>query len=126
MSKREIPSDFEKQWERRRQALDNAAQTAPDEERMRLWAKLARQPQPAQAENGTVLRRVRPRWVPYAATAACVTVLVGGGISMFHAQTPASPEAEMVNLDGKQVYFLCNNSCSAAEVVQAAEEMFDE
>ena len=93
--------------------MDNAAQTAPDEKRMRLWAKLARQPQPAQAENGTVLRRVRPRWVPYA------------GISMFHAQTPASPEAEMVNLDGKQVYFLCNNSCSAAEVVQAAEEMFD-
>ena len=114
MSKREITSDFEKQWERRRQALDNAAQTAPDEERMRLWAKLARQPQPTQAENGTVLRRVRPRWV-----------LVGGGIRMFHAQTPASPEAEMVILDGKQVYFLCNNSCSAAEVVQAAEEMFD-
>ena len=125
MSKREITSDFEKQWERRRQALDSAAQTAPDEERMRLWAKLARQPQPAQAENGTVLRRVRPRWVPYAAAAACVTVLIGGGIRMFHAQTPASPEAEMVNLDGKQVYFLCNNSCSAAEVVQAAEEMFD-
>ena len=124
MSKREIPSDFEKQWERRRQALYNAAQTAPDEERMRLWAKLARQPQPAQAENGTILRRVRPRWIPYAAAAACVAVLVVGGLRYFQ-QQPAPLQAEMVNLDGKQVYFLCNNSCSAAEVVQAAEEMFD-
>ena len=124
MSKREIPSDFEKQWERRRQALDNAAQTAPDEERMRLWAKLARQPQPAQAENGTVLRRVRPRWVPYAAAAACVTVLVVGGLRYFQ-QQPAPLQAEKVTMDGEQLYFLCNNQCAAAEVVQAAEEMFD-
>ena len=123
MSKREIPSDFEKQWERRRQALDNAAQTAPDEERMRLWAKLARQPQPAQAENGTVLRRVRPRWLPYAAAAACVTVLVVGGLRYF--QQPAPLQAEKVTVDGEQLYFLCNNQCAAAEVVQAAEEMFD-
>ena len=125
MSKREIPSDFEKQWERRRQALDNAAQTAPDEERMRLWAKLARQPQPAQAENGTVLRRVRPRWVPYAAAAACVAVLVVGGLRYFQ-QQPAPLQAEKVTVDGEQLYFLCNNQCAAAEVVQAAEEMFDE
>ncbi len=124
MSKREIPSDFEKQWERRRQALDNAAQTAPDEERMRLWAKLARQPQPAQAENGTVLRRVRPRWVPYAAAAACVAVLVVGGLRYFQ-QQPAPLQAEKVTVDGEQLYFLCNNQCAAAEVVQAAEEMFD-
>ncbi len=124
MSKREIPSDFEKQWERRRQALDNAAQTAPDEERMRLWAKLARQPQPAQAENVTVLRRVRPRWVPYAAAAACVTVLVVGGLRYFQ-QQPAPLQAEKVTMDGEQLYFLCNNQCAAAEVVQAAEEMFD-
>lgn len=125
MSKREIPSDFEKQWERRRQALENAAQTAPDEDRMRLWVKLARQQQPTHVENEAVMRNGKLRWLPYAAAAACVTVLVGGGIRIFHAQTPALPEAEMVNLDGKQVYFLCNNSCSAAEVVQAAEEMFD-
>ena len=124
MSKREIPSDFEKQWERRRQALDSAAQTAPDEERMRLWAKLARQPQPAQAENGTVLRRVRPRWVPYAAAAACVAVLVVGGLRYFQ-QQPAPLQAEKVTVDGEQLYFLCNNQCAAAEVVQAAEEMFD-
>lgn len=124
MSKREITSDFEKQWERRRQALDSAAQTAPDEERMRLWAKLARQPQPAQAENGTVLRRVRPRWVPYAAAAACVTVLVVGGLRYFQ-QQPAPLQAEKVTMDGEQLYFLCNNQCAAAEVVQAAEEMFD-
>ncbi|MBR5664455.1 MAG: hypothetical protein IKX13_01745 [Bacteroidales bacterium] len=124
MSKREIPSDFEKQWERRRQALDNAAQTAPDEERMRLWAKLARQPQPAQAENGTVLRRVRPRWVPYAAAAACVAVLVVGGLRYFQ-QQPAPLQAEKVTVDGEQLYFLCNNQCAAAEVVQAAREMFD-
>ena len=124
MSKREIPSDFEKQWERRRQALDNAAQTAPDEERMRLWAKLARQPQPAQAENGTVLRRVRPRWVPYAAAAACVAVLVVGGLRYFQ-QQPAPLQAEKVTMDGEQLYFLCNNQCAAAEVVQAAREMFD-
>ena len=125
MSKREIPSDFEKQWERRRQALYNAAQTAPDEERMRLWAKLARQPQPAQAENGTVLRRVRPRWVPYAAAAAYVTVLVGGGLRYFQ-QQPAPLQAEKVTMDGEQLYFLCNNQCAAAEVLQAAREMFDE
>ena len=124
MSKREITSDFEKQWERRRQALYNAAQTAPDEERMRLWAKLARQPQPAQAENGTVLRRVRPRWVPYAAAAACVAVLVVGGLRYFQ-QQPAPLQAEKVTVDGEQLYFLCNNQCAAAEVVQAAEEMFD-
>ena len=125
MSKREITSDFEKQWERRRQALYNAAQTAPDEERMRLWAKLARQPQPAQAENGTVLRRVRPRWVPYAAAAACVAVLVVGGLRYFQ-QQPAPLQAEKVTMDGEQLYFLCNNQCAAAEVVQAAREMFDE
>ena len=125
MSKREIPSDFEKQWERRRQALEKAAQMAPEEQRMRFLSKLARQPQTSRLDLGEIRPERGSRWIPYAAAAACVTVLVGGGIRMFHAHTPASPEAEMVNLDGKQVYFLCNNSCSAAEVVQAAEEMFD-
>ncbi len=124
MTNKKRKTDFEVQWERRRQALEKAAQMAPDEERMRLWAKLARQPQPAQAENGTVLRRVRPRWVPYAAAAACVAVLVVGGLRYFQ-QQPAPLQAEKVTVDGEQLYFLCNNQCAAAEVVQAAEEMFD-
>ena len=124
MSKREIPSDFEKQWERRRQALDNAAQTAPDEERMRLWAKLARQPQTSRLDLGEIRPERGSRWIPYAAAAACVAVLVVGGLRYFQ-QQPAPLQAEKVTVDGEQLYFLCNNQCEAAEVVQAAEEMFD-
>ena len=67
---------------------------------------------------------MRPRWVPYAAAAACVTVLVVGGLRYFQ-QQPAPLQAEKVTVDGEQLYFLCNNQCAAAEVVQAAEEMFD-
>ena len=124
MTNKKRKTDFELQWERRRQALEKAAQMAPEEQRMRFLSKLARQPQTSRQDLGEIRPERRSRWIPYAAAAACVAVLVVGGLRYFQ-QQPAPLQVEKVTMDGEQLYFLCNNQCAAAEVLQAAREMFD-
>ena len=115
MTNKKKKIDFEVQWERRKQAMEKASQTAPDEQRMRFLAKLARHPQTSRLANEEIRPERGFRWIPYAAAAACVAVLVGGGLRYFQ-QQPAPLQAEKVTMDGEQLYFLCNNQCAAAEV----------
>ena len=54
MTNKKRKTDFEVQWERRRQALEKAAQMAPEEQRMRFLSKLARQPQTSRLDLGEI------------------------------------------------------------------------
>ena len=99
--------DFKTQWKRRQQWQELAKKAMPDDETLLRWTEKAREnynmpevniiPFPSHRRN---------RWIPYAA-AACIAIGVA-----------------TIGL-GQTVRFLCNNGCSALEVLLSANEVIN-
>lgn len=119
--------DFRHLWERRKQAWQNGnAMNAPDDATVLKMAEHARQASTAPAENIVPISLGRRgRWIPYVAAAS---VLIGIGIVRLTYQSktpnqPQLPEAQQININGQTVRFLCNNGCSAQEVLLSANDI---
>ncbi len=116
--------DFNAVWERRQQWQGQAEKSAPDDTTFLRWAEKARLSADSQ-EAKTIPFPVhrRNRWIRYAA-AACITlgvVLVGLN---HHSDTGNNlPVAKEVKVGGQTVRFLCNNNCSAQDVLLSANEV---
>lgn len=116
--------DFQQLWERRKQTWQNENDmNVPDDTTVLKMAELARQVSPARDENIVPISLGRRgRWMPYAAAAS---VLIGiGAISLtYQSETPNQtqlPEAQQININGQTVRFLCNNGCSAQDILVSA------
>ena len=69
------------------------------------------------------ITRRRKRWIPYAA-AACIAVCVAIIRLTRHDQPDNMlPVAKEVTVEGQTIHFLCNNGCSAQEVMLFANEV---
>jgi hypothetical protein len=89
-------------------------------------AELARQVSPARDENIVPISLGRRgRWIPYAAAAS---VLIGVGVIGLTNQSemPNQPQllkAQKININGQNVRFLCNNGCSAQDILVSANDI---
>ena len=101
-------TDFDKQWERRKAWRA----TCPLDD-----AELRRRVQRAQQETTELstfhFSLSTFRWVPAAAAACLLAVLLPLGLRAHQADGP-----ESVVVEGRQCYFACNNGCSPEGTVE--------
>lgn len=119
--------DFRQLWERRKQTWQNENDmNVPDDTTVLKMAELARQVSPARDENIVPISLGRRgRWIPYAAAAS---VLIGVGVIglTYQSEMPNQPQllkAQKININGQNVRFLCNNGCSAQDILFSANDI---
>lgn len=119
--------DFRQLWERRKQTWQNENDmNVPDDTTVLKMAELARQVSPDRDENIVPISLGRRgRWIPYAAAAS---VLIGVGVIglTYQSETPNQPQllkAQKININGQNVRFLCNNGCSAQDILVSANDI---
>jgi len=119
--------DFRQLWERRKQTWQNENDmNVPDDTTVLKMAELARQVSPARDENIVhISLGRRGRWIPYAAAAS---VLIGVGVIglTYQSEMPNQPQllkAQKININGQNVRFLCNNGCSAQDILVSANDI---
>ena len=117
--------DFQQAWEHRKQKWQETAEyTLPDDATILHMAELARQQ--TQAEEATVTpftAKRHARWIPYAA-AACLVIGVAA-IGLNHEQQKPDPQANITptDVEGQTILFMCNNGCTAQEVMLAVNDV---
>ena len=118
MSTKQLNDDFQTVWERRKQNWqEQAKKTLPDDAKLLRLAELAQQQAQKQAAVVVPITRRRKRWIPYAA-AACIAVGVTIiGLTRHGQPDNMLPVAKEVTVEGQTIHFLCNNGCSAQEVM---------
>ena len=113
-------NDFEIQWQRRQQALQDAQNGAPADAAMNDMAQRAFE-QVAESETNKPMRRHLYRWVPYVAAAGLLI-----GVSLFGLEWYGKtqfPVTQEVNIGEQTIHFLCNTGCSADDIVHSAQNI---
>lgn len=126
MDNRKQSEDFNTLWNRRKQTWqEQTSIAAPDDEAMLRMAEKARYQALATETSAIIITKRRNRWLPYAAAALVICVATIGLIRHSKTDTP-QPIAKEVDVNGQTIRFLCNNGCSAQEVVFAANQIIKE
>ena len=117
-------SDFKTQWQRRQQWQEPARKLVSDDETFLRWAEKARQ---ASAEPDVNVipfpTHRRNRWIPYAAAATLVIGVASIGLIRHNEIDTTLPIAKEVNVNGQTIRFVCNNDCSAQDVIFAVNDV---
>jgi hypothetical protein len=116
--------DFKMQWQRRQQWQEQAEKSIPNDEILLRWAEKARQT-PADPEVNIIPFPTHRyiRWIPYTA-AACIAIgVVAIGLNRQNKTENALPVVKEVEVGGQTVRFLCNNGCSAQDIMLSACEV---
>ena len=104
-------NDFDKQWQRRQNALHDAESSAPSDGAIITMARHA---------------QYRPQhklhWIPYAAAASLIIGILFFEWNIQNAKTKI-PVAQEVSVEGQTVKFLCNSGCSAQDVIISANNI---
>ena len=116
--------DFKTQWQRRQQWQEQAEKSAPNNETLLRWAEKAQQNSAGPAADAfPFLTHRRNRWIPYAAAASIVIGVAAIGLSRQGETDDTLPVAKEVKVGGQTVRFLCNNGCSAQDIILSASEV---
>ena len=116
--------DFKTQWQRRQQWQEPARKLVSDDETFLRWAEKARQ-----ASAGPDVNIIpfpthrRNRWIPYAAAATLVIGVATFGLTHHNETDTTLPIAKEVNVNGQTIRFVCNNDCSAQDVIFAVNDV---
>ena len=107
-------NDFDKQWQRRQNALHDAGNSAPSNETIMAMARRA---------------QYRPHrkltWIPYAAAASLIIGILFFGWNIQNAKAKI-PVAQEVSVEGQTIKFLCNSGCSAQDVIISAKNIINQ
>lgn len=116
--------DFKTQWQSRLQWKEQAEKWVPDDQTFLRWAEKAQQ-EPASLEKNVIpLHRTR-RWIPYAAAASLFIGVAAIGLTRQNPPDNGLPVAEKVTMESQTVHFLCNNGCSAQDIMQLANKVIN-
>ena len=116
--------DFKTQWQSRQQWKDRAEKAAPDDTTFLHWAEKAQQDPAGLRANVIPFHRNR-RWIPYAAAASLVIGVAAFGLTRQGQPDNGLPVAEKVTMESQTVHFLCNNGCSAQDIMQLANKVIN-
>ncbi len=114
--------DFETQWQYRQQWKEQAEKSAPNDKTFLQWAEKAQQDPAGLSANVIPIHRNK-RWIPYAAAASLVIGVIAIGLT--HQSQPESglPVAEEVTVESQTIHFICNNGCSAQDIMHLANKV---
>ena len=100
--------DFKTQWEHRQQ-----------------WEKQAEKAQQDPAGLGAKVIRFHRnrRWIPYAAAASLVIGVTIFGMTRSSQPNDELPIAEEVTVESQTIHFVCNNGCSAQDIMLMANKV---
>lgn len=117
-------NDFKSQWRNRRQWKDQVEKTLPDDVTFLRWAEKAQQNPVGSAVNPILLPfRHNKRWISYVAAAS---ILIGVSIIALTLQRQPDnglPVAKEVTVDSQTIHFVCNNGCSAQDIMLLANKV---
>ena len=116
--------NFKTQWKHRQQWQEEIQKSVPDDETLLGWAEKARQTYFKPEVNVVPFpSHHRNRWIPYAAAACIAFGVAAVGLNRQDETNSTLPEAKEVKVEGQTIRFLCNNGCSALEVMLSANEV---
>lgn len=117
-------NDFELQWQRRQQAMQETKDDVPTDEVVLGMAKIAQKTRENQSVALVPPRR-KYRWIPYAAAAS---ILIGVAVVGWQRVSGSSRhiELEEVSVEGQTIRFLCNSGCSVDDVLHSAQNIITE
>lgn len=117
--------DFNAQWQRRQQWEQQADKAVPDDKTFMQWAEKAQQVSEGSELNVVPLSPHRNRqWIPYAAAASVVIGVAIIGLSRYGQSDSGLPVAEEVTVESQTIHFMCNNGCSAQDIMSLANKAF--
>ena len=117
--------DFNAQWQRRQQWEQQADKAVPDDKTFMQWAEKAQQVSEGSEVNVVPLSPHRNRqWIPYAAAASIVIGVAIIGLSRYGQSDSGLPVAEEVTVESQTIHFMCNNGCSAQDIMSLANKAF--
>ena len=117
-------NDFKTQWQRRQQWQEQAQKSAPDNETLLRWVEKARQTSAASEVNVIPFPTPhRKRWIPYAAAASIAVGVTIIGLTRQGQPNNPLPATKEVTVGDQTIHFLCNNGCSAQDIILSASEV---
>ena len=117
--------DFNAQWQRRQQWEQQADKAVPDDKTFMQWAEKAQQVSEGSELNVVPLSPHRNRrWIPYAAAASIVIGVAIIGLTHTSQSNDGLPVAEEVTVESQTIHFMCNNGCSAQDIMSLANKAF--
>ena len=117
-------NDFKTQWQRRQQWQEQAQKSAPDNETLLRWVEKARQTSAASEVNVIPFPTPhRKRWIPYAASASIAVGVTIIGLTRQGQPNNPLPATKEVTVGDQTIHFLCNNGCSAQDIILSASEV---
>ena len=116
--------DFKTQWQRRQQWQEQTQKSIPDDETLLRWVEKAQQTSAVSGVNVIPFPTPhRKRWIPYTA-AACIAIGVAViGLTRQGQPDDSLPVAKEVTVGDQTIHFLCNNGCSAQDIILSASEV---
>ena len=114
--------DFKTQWEHRQQWEKQTEKTVPDDKYFLQWAEKARQ-DPAGLGASVIHFHRSKRWIPYAAAASLVIGVTIIGLTRSSQPDDELPIAEEVTVESQTIHFMCNNGCSAQDIMLLANKV---
>ena len=117
-------NDFKTQWQRRQQWQEQAQKSVPDNETLLRWVEKARQASAASEVNVIPFPTPhRKRWIPYAAAASIAVGVTIIGLTRQGQPNNPLPATKEVTVGDQTIHFLCNNGCSAQDIILSASEV---
>ena len=117
-------NDFKTQWQHRQQWQEQAEKSAPDDETLLRWVEKARQTSAVPEMNVISFPAPhRKRWIPYAAAASIAVGVTIIGLTRQGQPNNSLPVAKEVTVGDQTIHFLCNNGCSAQDIILSASEV---
>ncbi len=118
-------NDFQTLWKRRKQEWrQQAEKTLPDDATLLRLAERAQQQAPQPAVVLPSITKPHNRWIPYAAAASLVIGVSIIGLTRKMQHPNPLPMAEEVTVESQTIHFLCNNGCSAQDILVMANKVF--
>ena len=114
---------FKTQWQCRQQWEAQAEKSVPDEKAFLRWAEMAQQ---APAGSEVILPlpvHHNKRWIPYAAAASIVIGVAIIGLTRHSQPDNELPMAREVTVESQTIHFMCNNGCSAQDIMLLANKV---
>ena len=125
LKQKKTRDEFQQMWDHRKQEWEErAGSTIPDDASLLHMAELARKQAEAQT-SVTVPFPVkrRNRWIPYAAAASLLVGVAAIGMNRSQDTTVKKAQVTPTNVDGQTILFMCNNGCTAQEVLLSVNDV---
>ncbi len=115
---------FTTQWQCRQRWKEQVEKSLPDDETFVHWIEKAQlAPVSSEIRTHPLPFHRSKHWIPYAAAASIVFGVAIIGLSRRNQPADRFPMAKEVMVESQTIHFLCNNGCSAQDIMLLANKV---